>query len=73
MHPIGQPGGVDGIRLAGAARRRLPDIRIFHTTGYADDERFRDAAKEPGAALSRKPFTKSALQERLRMLLGGKD
>ncbi len=66
------PGGIDGIRLAEAARRHLPDIRILYTTGYADDERLRDAAKAPGAALLRKPFTKSALQERLQILLGGK-
>ncbi|MDE0056840.1 MAG: PAS domain S-box protein [Defluviicoccus sp.] len=63
------PGGVDGIRLADAARRRLPDIRVLYTTGYADDERLRDAARSPGAALLRKPFTKSALRERLQLLL----
>ena len=63
------PGGVDGIRLADAARRRLPDIRILYTTGYADDERLRVAASMPGATLLRKPFTGSALRERLQRLL----
>lgn len=69
---IVMPGGIDGIRLAEEARRRLADIRILYTTGYADDERLRDAARQPGAALLRKPFAKSALQERLRVLLGYK-
>ena len=66
------PGGIDGIRLAEEARRRIPEIRILYTTGYADDERLRDAANAPGAALLRKPFAKSALRERLRILLEGK-
>ena len=63
------PGGVDGIRLAAAARRLLPGIRILYTTGYADDERLRDAAGAPGAALLRKPFARSALRERIQLLL----
>lgn len=66
------PGGIDGIRLAEEARRRIPDIRVLYTTGYADDERLRDAASAPGAALLRKPFAKSALRERLHALLEGK-
>ena len=67
---IVMPGGVDGIQLAEEARRRIPGLRILYTTGYADDERLRDAASKPGAALLRKPFAKSALQERLQTLLG---
>ena len=66
------PGGIDGIRLADEARRRIPDIRVLYTTGYADDERLRDAANAPGAALLRKPFAKSALRDRLHTLLDGK-
>ena len=66
------PGGIDGIRLADEARRRIPDIRILYTTGHADDERLRDAANAPGAALLRKPFAKSALRDRLQTLLEGK-
>ena len=66
------PGGIDGIRLADEARRRIPGIRVLYTTGYADDERLRDAANAPGAALLRKPFAKSALRERLYTLLEGK-
>ena len=63
------PGGVDGIRLAEEARRRIPDIRVLYTTGYADDDRLRDAASAAGAAMLRKPFARSALQEQLRILL----
>ena len=66
---IVMPGGVDGIRLAEEARRRLPGIRILYTTGYAGDQRLTDAAGEPGAALLRKPFAKAALREKLQALL----
>lgn len=63
------PGGVDGIRLAEEARRRIPGIRVLYTTGHAEDGRLGDAANAPRAALLRKPFAKSELRERLRTLL----
>lgn len=63
------PGGVDGIRLAEEARRRIPGIRVLYTTGHSDSDRLRDAANAPRSALLRKPFAKSTLQERLRSLL----
>ena len=66
------PGGIDGIQLAEAARRRLPGLRVLFTTGYAGDERLSDAAKQPGTALLRKPFARSALRERLQALLRGR-
>ena len=66
------PGGIDGIKLAEEARRLLPDIRVLFTTGYAGDERLMEAAKQPRAALLRKPFARSGLRERLHLLLRGR-
>ena len=65
------PGGIDGIQLAEAARRHLPGIRVLFTTGYAGDDRLADTSKEPGTALLRKPFARSALREQLQVLLRG--
>ena len=57
------PGGIDGIRLADEARRRIPGIRVSSTPRAMRTTK--DCATprtRPGAALLRKPFAKSALR-----------
>lgn len=46
------PGGVNGVELAGAARRRLPGLRVLFTSGDAGAVR----AVPGGSTVLQKPF-----------------
>ena len=49
---IGLPGGMDGRRLAEAARRLRPDLPVLFTSGYPQPP---DAGSRLNAPLLRKP------------------
>ena len=65
---IGLPG-VDGRRLADAARKQRPDMRVLFMTGYADTALLGDALPE-GFGLITKPFDLDDLAARAQALLG---
>ena len=66
---VGLPGGMNGRRLADAARARRSDLKVLFTTGYARNAIVHDGRLDPGVELITKPFTRSALAARLRDIL----
>lgn len=68
---IGLPGGMDGVRLVEAARRRHPDLPVLFTTGYARDAFAANAPLAAGGEVLNKPFSSRTLARRLRELLDG--
>ncbi|WP_237215260.1 hybrid sensor histidine kinase/response regulator, partial [Falsiroseomonas oryziterrae] len=61
---VGLPGGMDGTRVAEAARRLQPGLRVLFMTGYAA------APLPPDAGVIAKPFTLDALTTRVRRATG---
>jgi signal transduction histidine kinase/CheY-like chemotaxis protein len=57
---IVMPGGMDGVELAEAAKRRRPDIEIVLTSGYA--LRLHEGVELPGPLIN-KPYRKSDLEQ----------
>ncbi len=57
------PGGMNGLDLADAIRRRFPSIVVLLTTGYSSSAQ--DAVRQ-GFAVLQKPFDLAALQRALR-------
>jgi CheY-like chemotaxis protein len=68
---VGLPGGMDGVRLAEAARRGRPDLPVLFTTGYARDAFTGNSPIAAGAEVLRKPFTGEDLARKLRQALDG--
>jgi PAS domain S-box-containing protein len=60
--------GIDGWRLAEAARAQLPDLEVLFVTGYANEQPLRAAARGEAAVLE-KPFRVHTLAHRIRQLL----
>jgi PAS domain S-box-containing protein len=69
---IGLPGRMNGRQLAEEARKRFPNLKVLFTTGYARDAIVHEGRLDPGVELLTKPFTQSALGERLRDILDAK-
>ncbi|MEI7036374.1 PAS domain S-box protein [Fulvimonas yonginensis] len=65
---IGLPG-LDGRQLADAARQTRPELKVLLMTGYAAGAASPDGFLAPGMALITKPFTTSALAQRVRDML----
>jgi two-component system, cell cycle sensor histidine kinase and response regulator CckA len=66
---IGLPGGMNGVKLAEEARRRLPRLKVLFTTGYGNvGGQNGDAAGQLGPLL-RKPYTGDELAGKLRKAL----
>ena len=61
------PGGMNGLQLADALRRRHPDITVLLTTGYSSSAQ--DAVRR-GFAVLRKPYDLAALERALREARG---
>jgi CheY-like chemotaxis protein len=66
---VGLPGGMNGRQLAEEARTRRPDLKVLFTTGYARNAIVHDGRLDPGVELLTKPFTQSALSEKLRDII----
>src|SRR5262249_25069946 len=60
---------VNGPELADEARRRRPGLKVLFTSGYACDAIMHDGRLDPGVNLIDKPFTYTALADKLRDLL----
>jgi PAS domain S-box-containing protein len=69
---VGLPGGINGRQLAEEARRRRPDLKVLFTTGYARNAIVHDGRLDPGVELLTKPFTQTALSEKLRDIIDAK-
>jgi CheY-like chemotaxis protein len=66
---VGLPNGVNGRQLADRVRARWPDIKVLFTTGYARNAIVHHGRLDPGVELIVKPFTQSALAEKVRRVL----
>ena len=62
------PGGMNGLQLAEALRRRFPDIAVLLTTGYSSSAQ--DAVRR-GFEVLQKPYDLAGLQRALRQVRGG--
>ncbi len=66
------PGGMSGADLAREALRRVPEIKVLYTSGYAEPEIVRsEVAASAGANWLRKPYTTIELARKLREVLDG--
>jgi signal transduction histidine kinase/CheY-like chemotaxis protein len=68
---VGLPGGMNGRQLADAAVRRRPDLKVLFTSGYTRNAIVHGGRLDAGVALIGKPFTYSALAEKVRQVLDG--
>jgi signal transduction histidine kinase/CheY-like chemotaxis protein len=66
---LGLPGGINGRALAERARMSRPSLQVVITTAYAASALIHDGRLDPGVDLLNKPFTLSALAERIREVL----
>ncbi|MEJ7893559.1 MAG: PAS domain S-box protein [Solirubrobacteraceae bacterium] len=60
-----------GEQLAREVRERVPGIPVVFMSGYADDDRGRDMAREAGTVFIAKPFTGAELMEGVQRALSG--
>ena len=67
---VGLPGGMTGRQLADQARTKRPDLQVLFTTGYARNAIVHGGILDPGTHLLPKPFTYTALAEKIRSVLG---
>jgi len=66
---VGLPGDVNGRRLADAARRVRPALKVLFITGYAENAVL--GTLQPGMQVMAKPFAMEALALRIRDMLAG--
>lgn len=65
------PGQMDGVRLAAEAQCRYPGLRILFTSGYTEHALIGSGQLAEGVNVLTKPYRKTELGKKLRMLLGG--
>jgi two-component system, cell cycle sensor histidine kinase and response regulator CckA len=61
--------GMNGVEVAAAVARILPDIQIFYMSGYADQDLVRQGLLKPGTHFLQKPFTPRELADRVGAIL----
>ena len=66
---VGLPGGMDGKALAMRAQSLRHDVQILITTAYAGNTLVHEGRLDKGIELLSKPFTLSALANRVRQML----
>jgi PAS domain S-box-containing protein len=69
---VGLPAGMNGRQLAEEAKRRRPGLKVLFTTGYARNAIVHDGRLDPGVELLTKPFSQTALSEKLRDIIDAK-
>ncbi|MEA2839040.1 MAG: hypothetical protein QOF41_370 [Methylobacteriaceae bacterium] len=62
--------GMDGRRLADAALRRKPGLKVLFMTGYTPNAIIHNGVLDSGTHLLSKPFAVAQLAEKLRIVLG---
>jgi FixJ family two-component response regulator len=60
----------DGTAIAHAATRVRPGLKVLYMSGYTEHAVLRRNPLEEGAPFLQKPFTKVALLEKVREVLG---
>ena len=69
---VGLPGGLNGRKVADAARAARPDLPVLFITGFAENAVVGDGPLEAGMALIAKPFAIDALATRVRAMLAAR-
>ena len=67
------PDGMDGRRLADAALRLKPRLRVLFTTGYSRNAIVHNGRLDAGVQLLPKPFTFDELASKVRSVLDEQD
>jgi CheY-like chemotaxis protein len=67
LSDINMPG-MDGLKLLGKIKHRLPDLPVIMVTAYGDDERRQQAAQYGAAEFLTKPVDFEHLKAQLRQL-----
>jgi two-component system, response regulator, stage 0 sporulation protein F len=67
LSDINMPG-MDGLKLLGEIKQRLPDLPVIMVTAYGDDERRRQAAQYGAAEFLTKPVDFERLKAQLGQL-----
>jgi CheY-like chemotaxis protein len=67
LSDINMPG-MDGLKLLGEIKHRLPDLPVIMVTAYGDDERRQQAAQYGAAEFLTKPVDFEHLKAQLRQL-----
>ncbi len=65
------PGGMNGFALAREVRRRVPDVRVLVTTGFAGDNATRNADAGSEFEMLKKPYRLDELARKVRVVLDG--
>ena len=63
------PGGMNGLDLASLARSKHPDLKILHTTGYAEFAASRNGHAQLSGGLISKPYRREDLARKVRDIL----
>jgi PAS domain S-box-containing protein len=66
---VGLPGGMNGRKLADAARQIQPGLKVLFITGYAQNAAIGNGILEPGMAMLTKPFALDALGTKIRFMI----
>ena len=66
---VGLPGGLNGRQVADAARIRRPGLKILFITGYAENAVIGNGHLDPGMEVITKPFTMTALGNKVQAML----
>ena len=66
---IGLPGGMSGLDLAAAVRKRYPLISVLYVSGYSDGSSSESAEQDSDAQFLAKPYDKLALAAAIRRAL----
>lgn len=67
------PGGMNGIEVAEKAKQIHPNIKVFFTTGYAENAVIHHGMLDPGATVLNKPYRRAELLEQVRAILDSRD
>jgi CheY-like chemotaxis protein len=65
------PGGMNGPRIAEAAERQHPGIKVLYMSGYTENAVMHQNRLEQNVILLEKPFRKAELAQKLREVLDG--
>jgi DNA-binding NtrC family response regulator len=64
--------GIDGRRLADAAKASQPELKVLYTKGYTRNAIVHEGTLDAGVALIVKPFTVDQLARKVRAVLDGR-
>ncbi|MEP3436286.1 MAG: PAS domain-containing protein [Hoeflea sp.] len=63
------PGNLKSPEMAKLAKQRIPDLVVLFTSGYTENSIVHGGKLDPGVELLSKPYTREALDSRIRHLL----